>query len=543
MRMPSKSEEFEAHRRWLLLSLVAPLYFGLISLAHGWGDYWVQDDARIHIVWLQRLIDPELFPHDLIAQYYQSIQAVGFKLFYAAFAKLGLPPLILAKLLPTGLALIATVYLFELTLLFLPAPACGFWTTLFLNQTIWLKDDLISATPRAFFYPLLLAFLYYLLRRMPLLLLLTVGLTSLVYPQLALVELGVLALRLRSRRDCWLLAAAGLLVAVTVLPFQQAAQQFGPLATAAQMQQMPEFGPGGRREYFGVSPLRFWLQGASGLRLPLFPPILWLSLGLPWWQRRTAEISAEIKLLVQLLLVSLGLFLLAHLLFPKLYLPSRYSFYSLRVVMATAAGIVMFLAIRSLWSKLRGMPRLLAGLLIALVIGLPAVPAIFLPVQGWVAGNYPMLYHWLASQPKTTLIASLSSEADNLPTFTQRSVLVSRELALAYHPAFYAAMQQRIIDLLGAHYSTDLADVQAVIRKYELNFLVLDTEFATPEFLADQDWLVHSSFQAVVLDRIRLLNAGVVPALTQTIQPCTTLREKNLQILDAACISKIEAAK
>jgi hypothetical protein len=54
---------------------------------------------------------------------------------------------------------------------------------------------------------------------------------------------------------------------------------------------------------------------------------------------------------------------------------------------------------------------------------------------------------------------------------------------------------------------------------------------------------VHSSFQAVVLDRIRLLKVGVVPALTQTIQPCTTLREKNLQILDAACISKIEAAK
>ena len=363
---------------------------------------------------------------------------------------------------------------------------------------------------------------------------------SLFYPQLALVELGVLALRLRTRRDFWLLGAAVILVALTVLPFQQTARQFGALATAAQMQQMPEFGLGGRREYFGVTPLRFWLQGASGLRLPLFPPILWLSLGLPWCMRRVPEISAEIRLLRQLLIASVGTFLLAHLLFPKLYLPSRYTFYSLRVVMATAAGIVMFLAVRSLWGRLRGVARLGTGLLIALIIAVPAVPALFLPVQGWVKGDYPTLYRWLSSQPKTTLIASLAPEADNLPAFTQRSVLVSRELALAYHPAFYAVMQQRTIDLIGAHYSADLADLQAVIRKYEIDFLVLDAQFAQPDFLTQQDWLIHSSFQAIVTDRVNLLKAGVVPALTQAIQPCTTLSDQNLSILDAACVSKIK---
>ncbi len=546
MRIQQDAFQAKSQTLWLRLSLIAPLYFGLISLAHGWGSNWVQDDARIHIVWLQRLVDPELFPNDLIAQYYQSIQAVGFKLFYAAFAKLGIAPLLLAKLLPTALALVATGYLFYLTLEFLPYPACGFWTTLFLNQNVWLKDDLISATPRAFVYPLLLAFLYYLARQKDLPMLLTVGLMALFYPQLALVELGVLALRLRTHRDLWLLLAAGLLVAITILPFRAAAtQQFGALATAAQMQQMPEFGLGGRREYFGVTPVRFWLQGASGLRLPLFPPILWLSLALPWWLRREPKISANIQLLGQLLgqllLSSAAAFLLAHLLFPALYLPSRYSFYSLRVTMATAAGIVMFLTLRSLWGRWSGLLQMLLGLLVALVIAVPAVPALFLPVQGWVQGEYPALYRWLASQPKTSLIASLSPEADNLPAFTQRLVLVSRELALAYHPAFYAAMQQRTIDLIGAHYSADLADLQAVLRQYGIDFLVLDAQFAQPEFLTEQDWLIHSSFGDIVSDQANLLKAGIKPALTQVIQPCTVFREKNLSILDAACISKIKS--
>ena len=110
--MVAEDVKLKGETRWLLLSLTVPLYFGLISLARGWGEYSVQDDARLHIVWLQTLIDPDLFPNDLIAQYYQSIQAVGFRLFYAAFAKLGLEPLLLAKLLPTGLALVATGYCF-----------------------------------------------------------------------------------------------------------------------------------------------------------------------------------------------------------------------------------------------------------------------------------------------------------------------------------------------------------------------------------------------------------------------------------------------
>lgn len=550
---------------WFLLSLASPLYFGLISLHHAFSQlYIVQDDARLHIVWLQQWVDPSLFPNDLIAQYYQTIQATGFKALYWVMAQVGIAPLIVAKLLPTLIALIATGYLFHLTLLLLPVPACAFLTVLLLNQNIWLKDDLISATPRAFVYPLFTAFLYYLVRQSPLLLI-ALALTSLFYPQMALVELGILTVRLwtnpltlrnlgRRKGDCllWLVAVA--LVGITIWPFQQqVTAQFGPMLTAAQMQQMPEFGLNGRREYFGVDPVSFLFRGASGLRLPLFPPILWVGLALPVLLHRFPMVKAmtsELKLLLQVVIVSIGLFLLAHLRFPQLYLPSRYTFYSFRVVMPIAAGIVLWVAVAAGWRWWRKLERLnwikklgvgLVSLFAVAVVVTPAVPSLFLACQGWIEGTYPNLYQFLSEQPKPTLIASLSAETDNLPAFTQRSVLVSRELALAYHPAFYQVMQQRIGDLLEAQYSPDLATLQTVIQKYGIDFWLIDRQFATPNYLAQQDWLFYSSLQSTVKQTMRRLEQGATPALTQIIPSCTAISENNLIVLKATCIGAVQS--
>ena len=150
---------------WLVASFLSPLYFGIISLIYSTSsDYIVQDDARLHVVWLQRLVDPDLFVGDAIAHYFTAIQPVGFQLFYRLFALVGIEPLALAKFLPLLLALVTTGYCFWIALLLLPIPMSGVLTTLLLNQNIWIRDDLIAASPRSFVYPIFSAFLYYLLK-------------------------------------------------------------------------------------------------------------------------------------------------------------------------------------------------------------------------------------------------------------------------------------------------------------------------------------------------------------------------------------------
>ena len=71
------------------------------------------------------------------------------------------------------------------------------------------------------------------------------------------------------------------------------------------------------------------------------------------------------------------------------------------------------------------------------------------------------LVKYLAEQPKDMLVASLSEEANNIPAFAQRSILVGREFAMAYHPIYFRQIKRRAVDLLQAQYSPDLKSLQS----------------------------------------------------------------------------------
>jgi len=112
---------------------------------------------------------------------------------------MGINPLLLNKLLPPVLGVLTTGYCFGVCLEMLPLPGAGFTATLLLNQIIWMKDDLVSATPRAFAYPLFLAFFVYLLRRSLLGSAVAIALLGLFYPHYVFVSAGILILRLFPR--------------------------------------------------------------------------------------------------------------------------------------------------------------------------------------------------------------------------------------------------------------------------------------------------------------------------------------------------------
>ena len=249
-------------RFWLGVSLMIAVVYGCLGMQQAFsGNYVVQDDARQHVFWMRRFLDPELFPQDWIADYFQSVAPAGYRFVYQAAANFGVDPMVFNKILPTVLALITTGYGFGLCLQLFPIPAAGFTATLFLNQLLWSKDDLISATPRAFFYPLFLAFLYYLSRRSLWPCLLALSLQCLFYPQTALLSCAILGLRLLRRtgrtlglsRDRWDLkcAIAGLcLTAILFLPYALTASEFGPVITLAEARHMAEFDSDGRASFF-----------------------------------------------------------------------------------------------------------------------------------------------------------------------------------------------------------------------------------------------------------------------------------------------------
>ena len=547
---------------WLGISLAVTIYYGIISYQHSFSqDYIVQDDIRQHIVWLQKLIDPELFPNDIIAEYFESLAPLGFKTLYSWAAKVGIEPISLARVLPTILAIITSVYTYLFTLKILPKPRTGFLATLFVNQLIWLNDDLITATPRAFLYPLLAAFLYYLSINSLIPCSILMLLQGLFYPHILLIEMGVLTLRLlvikrkslkliakKSRYIWWI---TGLIVtAIALYPLTQNPPELATVVTAQQMKQMPEFNLGGRTPYFGTG-IKFWFYENSGLSLPAFPTIVWCSLGLPWLlttKLPTVDlITNKIVILLQVAIASLLMYVLAHLTLPVLHLPSRFTYHSLRLVLGITTAIVLTVIIDSLkiWldkklylSNLKLLDRIKIALIIiasTTIIVVPAIPFIFTSFQNWKVGTNPEIYQYLARQPKDILVASLSEDADNIPAFSRRSILVGGEFAYAYHPAYYDRIQQRTVDLLQAQYSPDFEVLTSFIRNYGVDYIVLDKTAFTPEYL-ERDWLINSSWRDETETAIDRIKSKSTSALAKLIPNCSVVSTDNSYLIDTTCI-------
>ncbi|MCW5312316.1 hypothetical protein GTQ43_00135 [Nostoc sp. KVJ3] len=533
-----------------MLSLSFAIFYGILGLQRAFrSEYVAQDDAREYVFWMQQFIDPKILPHDLIANYFKSITPFGFATLYKLIASLGVHPLWLSKILPIFLGLIVTIYCFWLCLEIFPVPIAGFISTLLLNQSLWFKSDLVSATPRAFVYPLLLAFLYYLLRESWLIICLIIVLQGLFYPPLVFISLGILLIRLR-RNYVWLAVILGLAFLV-MLPYALTSSEFGPVINTSQAKVMPELWPGGRHPFFDKNPWRFWLIGEhSGILPPLMPPLIWLGLLLPAILRNAYRFSLvslikiQFKIIPQIIIVSVSLFFAAHFLILKLFFPTRYTTHTFRIVMAIAAGItltVMLDKFFQIYQQKRNFWQII----------LTAIVSIALIVYPNVSGRFPTtdyrqsgelaLYKFLQQQPKDSLIATLSDEADNIPTFAQKSILVGREYALPFHIGYYSQIRQRTTDLINAQYSQNLAAAKKLIQMYKVNLWLLERTAFNSQYLTTKTWL--KSFQPAFTEALSNLEEGNTPALGRLTKKCSILETENFILLKADCILTLSELK
>lgn len=531
-----------------------------MAVQPSFSPYLIQDDARQHVFWMQRFVDPDLFPNDLIADYFQSVAPAGYTSLYKILAWAGINPLLSSKILPLVLGLIMTAYTFGVCLELLPVPLAGFIATILLNQCLWMQDGLISATPKAFVYPLLMPVLYYWLRKKLLAASIALILLGLFYPQGVLICAGIFALQLvqwqngrpspsRNRQD-YLLSGTGLGVAFLVLlPYALTASDFGPTIAAFQAKQLPEFLPGGRTEFFINDPWRFWFSSRGGLRLSLEPPLMAFGILLPLFLRLyqrfplVQKVSSKINILWQLVLSSLVLFFAAHALLFALHLPSRYTQHSLRIVIAIAAGIGLTIVFDSLLFSNNNKQsighfgnqfwRLAIALALFFFLIFYPISLKKFPWTGYVIGDAPSLYKFLQQQPKDSLIASLSEEANNLPAFAGRSILVGREYAIPYHLGYYNEFRQRTIALIQAQYSPDLADVRELIKKYGIDFWLIDRGAFSGEYIAANRWL---SQYPVAAEAIASLSDGSQPALAALVESCSVFQSDRFLVLEADCI-------
>ena len=558
---------------WFSLSLTFSAIYGWMVWQKAFkAEYVIQDDARQHIFWMQRFTDPELFPGDLIADYFQSVAPLGYTTFYKTMAGLGIEPLLLSKILPPVLGMLTTIYCFGVTMEILPVPFAGFMASTILNQSIWMKFDVVSATPRAFIYPLFVVFIYYLLRRQLIGTCVAIALLGLFYPQLILICCPVLVLRLLNWKICfqpsqWSKLRKNLyrefikplpfpeyrlsIIALTVgffilLIYALKNQTYGEVITARQAMNLPDFWPQGRHAFFNDRPIQFWFMGElSGLLPPLLPPLIWLGLLLPWFVNNPGRfplgdrITRNVYLLLEILMASVGLFLAAHAVLFRLYLPSRYMEHSCRIVFAIATGLIITLILDAALQSLKhGMKpdkgfAIASGFLIALTIFYPLYEKGF-PRTNYRPGRVAPLYEFFQKQPKDILIASLASEANNIPSFAKRSILVGREYAIPLHVGYYNEFSQRSGDLIHAQYTPNLQDMQQFIQKYGIDFWLLEASAFNPDYFTKNSWL--NQYQPAATEAIAQLDLETTPAIASFMEPCAAFKTGDFVVLNTECM-------
>ncbi|HSB12122.1 MAG TPA: hypothetical protein VLM38_21730 [Blastocatellia bacterium] len=545
---------------WFGLSVAFAIAFGGRALQQAFtSEYILQDDWRHHVFWMARFLDPDLFPRDLLADYFQSVAPVGYATLYRAAAGVGLDPFLFAKLLPMALGLITTIFCFGASMRILRVPAAAFIGSLVLNQSLWMRNGLVSATPRAFIAPLFLAFIYFFLSRRALLVLASIALMGLFFPSTMFIALGSVLLQIfrlearrirfsRERRDYVLSAASLAVAALVLLPYAFRSSAFGPVVTANEARLLPEFLPGGRMVVFRQDFWGRWITGnhtgmfTSAVFSPfticlglLLPALMLLGKRVPLATR----ISNAATLFPRVIIASLALFFAANALLFRLYLPSRFTTNSFRIVLAIASGITAVVLLDGLFRAVRSPTALVAGaLLIAGALLLPFATGTVVDTR-YKTGTNAGLYEYLTSQPKSVLIASLSDEANNLPIFTKRSVLVSRETALPFHKAYYSQVRDRVIDLIDAQYSADISELTSFIEKYGVTYLLVDRDAFSPEYLSRDKWIAQ--YQPATKEAVARLKQGVRPALSGLMETCSVYETEDMVLISAARVTAARA--
>ncbi len=554
---------------WFSLTITLAAVYALLAMQAAFdGEYVVQDDARQHVFWMQRFVDPQLFPNDRIADYFQSVAPKGYATLYRGASWLGISPLLLHKLLPLVLGLLATGYGFGVSMQILPVPFAGFASMLLLNQCLWLQDGMVSATPKAFVYPLFLVFLYYWLRRNLWLMAAAIAVLGGFYPQYVFIADGVLVLSLLGfrklefrwlgTRDRYRLVGVGLWVSFLILlPYAIATSEFAPTVSLETAKTMPEFQPEGRTVFFHDDLGRFWMVGRGGLRLSLEPILLCLGLLLPWllqlrhWFPLGNQVQKNVHSLTHLLVSGLGMFLIAHMLLFALHLPSRYTQHSFRMAISLAAGCAMVLLLDGIWQWFsqrqnrflaRGGQLSIVAFLVGYLLLYPLTLDNF-PWTGYIVGRYPKLYEFLQQTPKDTLVASVSVEANNIPTFARRSTLVASEYAIPYHLGYYQPFRQRTEDLIRAQYSRDRAVVENFIQSYDIDFWLIDRVAFIPEYVSKNRWL--RQYQEASETALTSLQQPTPPVLAKWVVPeiplpkseseCIAFENQTLVLLNTSC--------
>ncbi len=551
---------------WLGAALGCAALWMWWSLAPSLSPNVLQDDARQHVVWMQRLADPGAFPHDLYADYFASQAPVGFVALFRVLLLFG-DPITVSKWLPPVLGLAAAAGTFLVVERLYPSPVAAFCASVLGSWYVWQYDDLPTGSPRAFLLPLTTLLLYGMVAGWRWWAIVgVVALEALVYPSAAALGVAFVGARLVSVRGwlprlpqdwrAWRAAVgSGVVVLVLLAPTVFGSSPFGPAVDGRAAREQPEFGPRGRSAVFFPDPYAYWvvsyrtgfdlrITDAAQANVPIFYELLLLSgtllvaLALHGLRPVGPPLAPALLLLAHVLTASLGLWLLAHVVLFRLYLPARFVAWTVPLVLAMAAGIGIGALLERLGLVLRrwlggAVARTVpAALALLLAAGLAAYPAQF--SGNFVEDPTPAITAYLRTLPLDALVVGVPTEADSVPAFAGRRVLANREYSLPYHVGYYREVDTRLRDQIRAYYADTPGPLVEFAARYGVTVFLVNRAAFDPATAADAWAGSFEPYGSMVQERVE---KGRRFALLDAVRRCGVLTERDVTVVLAACLA------
>lgn len=481
----------------VLVILFSVAIFGYAHLQTFTNPFIINDDARQQIFWMQQWQDPELFKGDLLSDYARHYVTWGVKGIYR-LAALGLNPVDFSRVLPGVLFVFLGGCLFKIGEV-LGGRLLAWMTVAIFWLMPFFLDNLAGGLARAFAAPLLAFFWLCWLKGRPWGMGLALLLQALFIPYIFIIALAAVMMAYVAARASRgnlppfprrpehfvFLAAAACLVLLMDHQFNVAG--FGPLVSAADMANRPEFTAHGRYPLLPtpsifwelISPWEFIAPiGEGGLIGGVIGVPLLVGLTLYGaWQVNWRAIKPKLGPAGYLGLASLLVYLLARWFLLKLFAPDRYLIYSLNL------GYCMFLAL--CWSaalRVANWPRTLAVLMVMVALGLSGLRLKNVGLYDYSATR--PLCEALAQTPKDALIAGQPNLMDAVPTFARRRAFATYKLAHVWSKGYWQQLKPRLEEFFVAYYAIDPEVVKNFCQRNHIDFLVVDDRHFAPDFLA-----------------------------------------------------------
>jgi hypothetical protein len=515
----------------------------------------INDDVRNQIYWMARISESGLFTHDYIAQYFTQplvISPVLASIYH--WAGQWLSPLQVSQMLPFGLVLLATFFLFQFARNYRDTHY-AFWICFAFNCSIWIFKNMAGGLSRAFIYPLLFLALWQLIRKNWFGLCLALIASTLIYPPAFFLSLILLLIEtiyhygkdqdFKKRVGCLITSfftSLGLLFWRTSMAVDSHSI-FGNLNNNQSTDGLRDYTIGGRIVLFPwgnfseIWPVPFQFLGQILERLPhlyiLIPTATFLLLIALYHRFGKARWG---PLLIpppvwRLLISSTILYIVAWVFLFYFYVPERYLQYTFPLIPTFMVGGLIHQLHRYGGPK-KHWPAMGLALLCLIITSFFWRPDLMNPKP-----NERTLYAYLKTTPKEALIAASPSLASNIPLYAYRSVFVSNEAYIPFHQRYFRQIKHRWKNFLLAYYATSPQVLADFAAQTGVDYFVTQSiDFKEPRLSQLPDRYYYA-FPQPFFSNLKQANPTDY-VLNQAPERCIPFKERGLNVIEVQCLLK-----